>query len=318
MSAPRRTALLVPALLALASCGEGGAIPRERLSLELRCAVSEVEFGVPFELRIVRRHARELELDAFDPRSLAPLVAELRSRRVREDEATREEVLELEARAFALHRVSIPALVASARDRSSGAGHEARSAGLELAVRSSLPPGDGGAPELPFAPRARRATWPYLLGGAAVALLAGLALAARRLRRERPAAPPPPPPEPAEPLHLALARELAALEGERAAAESDRAAAARFASALARIARAAIAERTELAAEVLTRAELVRALARSEHVRPETARSLDGWLARCERAQFARSGFAPGESEALLATARELLAALGPPAEAPR
>jgi hypothetical protein len=298
-------------LLVIASCREESAIPPERLHLELLCDAREVEFGSPFELRCVRRHARGLAPEAFDPRSLAPLVVEERARTVREDAVTREEVIVLEARAFALEKIVLGPIVWRAVVSSSGEELVARSARTEIAVRSSLRPTDGPEPELPFAPRKPRALWPAWLAGGAVVLALG-AFAALRLRRARPAQPAPLAAAPSEPLHERLARELAALAERGAEAEADRSAAARFATELARLVRASLATRGEVPAEVLTSAELATRLAAHAGTSEAERRALEALLRRCEWIQFARAGLRAGEASELIGAAERFVAALRP------
>ncbi|MBK9383451.1 MAG: hypothetical protein IPN34_01305 [Planctomycetes bacterium] len=301
-------------LALLSACGEREAIPRARLHWELSTAVREVDFGSAFELRCVRRHARALEPEPFDARALAPLVVEERSRALREDDEMREETLILEARAFVLERVVLAPLLWRAIQREDGAEITARTERLELAVRSSLRPNDGAEPELPFAPRAPRATWPLWVA-AGTLLLGVLAFAARRRRARAPVVAAPLELAPSEPAHARLSRELAALAAHGAAAEADRGEAARFATALARLAREALAARLALPAEVLTRAEIESRLARLAGASEAERRAIDALLRRCEWVQFARAGLRAGEAAALLEAAEPLVAALRPPAE---
>ncbi|MBL8896608.1 MAG: hypothetical protein JNM84_03225 [Planctomycetes bacterium] len=308
------SALALLMFAALVGCSDQRPIPRATLHWELSTTAREVVFGAPFELRCVRRHARSLDPEPFDPRALAPLVVEERERLVREDEEMREETLLLEARAFTLERVVLGPLLWRAIQRSDGAEQLARTQRLELAVRSSLRPGDGPQPELPFAPRMPRATWPLWL--AAAAALGALAFLARRQLRRAPRVAPAPPVVASEPVHERLARELAALAAEGSAAERDRGEAARFATALARIAREALATRLELPAEVLTRAEIEAHLARDPATNARERADIDALLRRCEWIQFARAGLRSGEPAALIAATTALVEALQPRAEA--
>jgi hypothetical protein len=158
--------------------------------------------GRSFPLTVVRVHDARLVPEAFDERSLSPLVVRLEARSRREDGTRVEETRRYRAYAFEPGETVVPAPELRARPRAGGAERSVRGEPLRLRVEATLDPAAPGPPELPGEPLSRPFPWAAALAGLGLSLLAGsAALLASRRRRARaappaaaaPVAPPPPP-----------------------------------------------------------------------------------------------------------------------------
>ena len=178
-------------LLAASACGGGPPIPPADLLLRVTAGSEEVETGKAFPLTVVRVWSKQFEPQAWDDRTLAPLVVRLESENLREDDARVEETRVYRGYAMSRSDVVVRSPSFTAQPKSGGAARTVKAEGLRFRVKSSLDAKAPGAPELPGEPEQEPSTWPWWLAGGAGALAL---LGAWFVLRRRPAAPPAPPP----------------------------------------------------------------------------------------------------------------------------
>lgn len=167
-------------LLALAAGQDRG----DDLELRIRTATTQIEFGVAFELTVVRAWTKTLEPEPWQDRTLAPLTLQLVDTARREDGERVEETLRFRAYAFQVGELAIAAPAFRATARADGSLRATFGDELHLEVRSALPvePGPVELPRDVFPATDGRRYW---LGFGALAVAAALAFAGyvRRTRR---------------------------------------------------------------------------------------------------------------------------------------
>lgn len=306
----RRAAPVPLLLLALAACG--GGTPLAETDLEVRVllgAGGEAEPVLPgraFPLSVVRTWRADLTPEAFEERSLAPLVLVLSGVSRREDRGRVEETRRYDAYAFAREDVRVPQVVLRASPPDGGPPLKATSQRFRLRVEPSVEARAPGPPELPeglLPPPGR--PWAWIAAGLGLLVATALGFVARRRagRRHPPSgAPAPAAPAPPAPHALALAR-LAALA---AAAPGDAASRARDVEALADALRDYVAGTTGVPARTRTSEELLGALPAAFEPQREALRGL---LARCDLVKFATHAPSAAERAAALEQATAIVRA---------
>jgi hypothetical protein len=299
---------LAGVVMLVAACGEPP-IAEHDLFASLRAAVADVELGQAFELEVTRVWRRELVPEAWKDEMLAPLVvAEIGV--TRRDDGTRlEERRRFRAHAFALDTVRVE-LTLRARPRAGGVEKLATAEPLVLRVRSALPAGTLGAPELPGDLLTEPFPWlPWCLGGGAA--LAALAVVWRRRRAHEPRVEAPQAP--------AIAADARALEWLRRLRERpcpDRAAVEACYVETSALVRAYLEARFAVPAAEMTTEELLRAEPMERTLAPY--RGLLGDLfGRCDLVKFARQVPAEPERQQVLQAAERFVRATRPENGAP-
>ena len=180
----------------------------DQLGLSITAGTSDVELGKAFPLTVVRNWMTCLTPQAFDERSLAPLVARLESSSIQTTDDWTDETRHYAAYAFTPDSVTVAAVSFEARSNDSRLVRPKKSEPLHLRVRSQLDPKSPGVPEAPGPMLPRSHPWlTWSLVGAAVAALGGLTWWRRR-RSVRRTPVPIEPPAPVGP-----GPDVAALEG---------------------------------------------------------------------------------------------------------
>ena len=137
-----RCSAILTALLVVA------ALPAELRSQEVdirvTCDHDEVDFGLAFSLRVVRRWSIELVPDVWTDESLTPLVVESVETSRRENGSAVEETRNYRCRTFRSGEILVPSIIFKARPLSDGLERVAISDELRLRVRSSLDPNAPG------------------------------------------------------------------------------------------------------------------------------------------------------------------------------
>ncbi len=208
----RRSSLSSVALLLLAaSCGEdprrGGDGISPSPSISISSSSTEIPFGAPFPLEVVRTHADGLVPSPFDDLALAPLVLRLEERSVERTGGGTLERLRFRAHAFRSGVLTLPAVRFEAVPEAGGRARTALSTPFALRVLPALDPAAPGEMEPPPGPLPLPRS-PWAAAAAAAALLGAAGLLAARARR-RPA-----PPLPA--AAASAAADTAAVARERA------------------------------------------------------------------------------------------------------
>jgi hypothetical protein len=208
----------LPALAALAACGEGASPPAVDLGVAVTLPEGPVVPGRGFPLTVVRSWSKDLVPAAFHERALAPLVLRPETTSRRESASHVEETRRFRAYAFSREDVRVPPLRLSARPAGGGPERTVPSDGILVRVRPEVDADDPGLPETPEAPpKPPGPRWPVLAGLAAAALALGAFLLLRARRR----APPPPAAAPAPAGPSAAERALARLAALRARVPED-------------------------------------------------------------------------------------------------
>ena len=188
----RRSSLSSVALLLLAaSCGEdprrGGDGISPSPSISISSSSTEIPFGAPFPLEVVRTHADGLVPSPFDDLALAPLVLRLEERSVERTGGGTLERLRFRAHAFRSGVLTLPAVRFEAVPEAGGRARTALSTPFALRVLPALDPAAPGEMEPPPGPLPLPRS-PWAAAAAAAALLGAAGLLAARARR-RPAPP---------------------------------------------------------------------------------------------------------------------------------
>ena len=290
----------------------GWTAPRSDFMIRLTTPSPEITFGQPFSLTVLRTWPRDLVPATWDDSLLAPLTVELEATSRRETAACVEETRRFRAHAFVRTGLTLGPLTFRALPEDGGAPLTARSAPLELSIRSSLPAGLPCPPELPAGPLTEPAAlWPWL----AALATATLALFFVRFHRPRPVDPTLPGPPPA----AAHGEALAHIARLRARMPTTPAECEAFLVEAAAILRNYVAERFTLPAHARTTPELVRLLSSIPVCQEAAKHGLEYLLTTCDRVKFARAPLGCGEVAGLLDAAQvfvlttaEVTAARGP------
>ncbi len=196
----RGGAALLLALALVPACGD--VVPIVGPAPSVRAVVSdgEVELGRAFPLTVVRVWRNGAEEPAWSDDRLSPLVVRRVEIERRASGSFVEETRRYRAYAFALGRLTLPAL--SDLD-----------APVRLKVRPALDPREPGQVELPVGLLDEPVRWPIFLGAGLAALLTLVVIVRVRRRPPEPEPSAEPAPEPPDPREVALA--ALALLGER-------------------------------------------------------------------------------------------------------
>lgn len=283
--------LALPLAWPLAGCGGAVPIPAADVAIRLQ-APDAADFGQPFVLTVVRQHRVGLQPQPIPPQALAPLSVQPESSAQRRVGDMVELADRYRAFAFATGELVVPPVSFAALPRGGGAAAIATSAPLRLTVRSLLPPGDAGRPELPsglleLPGTPWRSAGPWL--AAAAVALALVVWWRQRLAPRLVAARTPQP----SPLQLAQQR-LAQLR-----MRTDDVAAAAFYVEASLLLRQFLEQRFCVRALEMTSDELLQAAASGDLVLQQQRQLLRELLAQCDLVKFA--GLQPSPPQRLQA-----------------
>jgi hypothetical protein len=275
----RRTAPFL-ALLAIA-CSPEAPIPDHDLAVWVRHPDTEVAFGAPFPITVVRVWDRDLAPHAWDDGALAPLRVVLETVARREDGRRVEETRRFRAYAFDRESVSVAPLSFLATPPTGGPARVATSPGVELRVRPLLDPASPGAIEIPAAfgqPPSGLWLWPAIV--AAVVVLGAASFVAARRGRRLPAIDAPRASSPRD-------RSLARLQALRRAAPQSSEDVEAWCIEAAAILRDDLADVSAVRAREMTTEEIL-AAPETRRLAGERLHAVRAVLAPCDHAKFGR------------------------------
>lgn len=287
-------------------------IPDVELEVRVEPSVIEVEFGVAFNVTIVRVWHQafdvdEASLDAFEPLEVTPRATSRRSN------ATHvEETLVFECRSFEVGEVLMPPPLLIATDTDTGEQRIAFGEEWSLDVQSSLPADNPGAIELPSGMLAEPRPWlPWVVRGSValvvLVLVTGLtwrSVSAVRRRRseeaERALRERPPSPYEKASARLARLRERDPSAGDAAALEA-------WALDAAWLLRDYLRDGFGALHDATTTEEFVSRTSANERFDASERDRLRGYFTRCDAAKFGNRAFDADERRRLLDTAAAIL-----------
>ena len=298
---------LLPLVLSLAGCGGKAPIEDRDVAIHLETTASEVDFGRPFELTVVRVWAKDLQPEAWDDRKLEPLSLRALKVETREDGHHIEESRHFAAHAFARETAVVPGLVFKAFSKDDGSERRAVTEGFRLKVRSALDPEAPGEVEWPEGPlEVPGRSWFTIVGiGAGVLVILLMILEARRRAARRAAAVVVAPS--AEPVPAPADRARDRLDRLRLLDPSTTEEVQAFHVEVADLVRDYLAESMDLQAPEQTTEEFLASPRTLGALRDEHRRLLEGFLTDCDLVKFANVASTKAGRETLLLRADRLV-----------
>ena len=285
---------MIAALLVTVLLAQEAPIAGVELALRIVPPEDAIEFGMPFELRVVQTWQKTFEVEDWGVEKLDPLVAELVETTRRENATHVEEMRRFSCYAFALDEVVLPALFLRARSSEDGTQRVALGDELRLVVESGLSGEDAGVMELPRDMFPAPFPWTLLL--ATLALLSSTGFVVHRIRNGRTLVEPE---IPSEPAHVVARRRIAVL---RARSFETREEVRAFHVETSALLRTYLEERFEVESAGKTTDEFFADPATARALEPGVHASLRALLARSDLVKYAGQASGVEERDALLVT----------------